>query len=335
MHFVPENFFHIIIRIGQCENCGIPSPFFIDRIDCPRHAPLLFFKLCPVVVADDIADARVLAVALHVGQVEKSLVPLGHGGNLVCRQKCVDLTGKQCRVDHLPFRIARMDGTPGDNDVSGSRVEVFIFDAAKRAAVHGVCKIRAESRDVELVSTPPDLLIRRECDLHASVRDIGFQKSFRRAHNFGDTRFVVRAEQGRAVRDDEVLAAVFYHTGVIPLGEDDVLLRVQDDFLAVIQHFSCLDRCIRARIGGIHVCDQTDDGAFFRRICGNCRPYIAVFVTVRSDAKCGQLLCQILRKRKLFLCARTGFRRLVGHGRIGDVGEKSLFYSHVLWILSL
>ena len=87
-----------------------------------------------------------------------------------------------------------------------SGVEILIFQLTERAAVDGVGVVRAEMRQIEAVRPAADLLIRREADAQGRVRAALGQQLFHRSENFSDSGLVVRAEQRRAVCDDQVLA---------------------------------------------------------------------------------------------------------------------------------
>jgi len=68
----------------------------------------------------------------------------------------------------------------------------------------------------------PDFLVRRECDSDLAVWKMGMREQiFHRRHNFGNARFVVRAQQRCPGSGDDVIAD--------PLGERRNLGRTQHD----------------------------------------------------------------------------------------------------------
>ena len=97
-----------------------------------------------------------------------------------------------------------MDVAPVDGHNGGCGVEILIFQLTERAAVDGVGVVCAEMRQIEAVRAAADLLIRREADADGRVRAALGQQLLHGGQNFRDARLVVRAEQRRAVGDDEL-----------------------------------------------------------------------------------------------------------------------------------
>lgn len=99
-----------------------------------------------------------------------------------------------------------MDAEALDRDVRRSAVEVLVLELAEVATVHGVGKVAAEARDVELHRAVADLLVRREGDLHRAVGQIVAEDILGHLQDLRDAGLVVRAEQRRAVGDDQRFA---------------------------------------------------------------------------------------------------------------------------------
>lgn len=116
-------------------------------------------------VADDVAQAGAFHLAAHVGQVGKALVALRKGGVFEHGQHGMEFHRDEGGVFHLALGGAGMDAQALDLHDGGAGVEVFIVDAAQRAAVQGIGEIRAKALHVEVVHAAAHLLVRGEGDL--------------------------------------------------------------------------------------------------------------------------------------------------------------------------
>ena len=134
--------------------------------------------------------------ANELGEVEESVVTLCVFRSHLLRQDAVKLTCDPCSVDHFALGLARMDLLAGDRDESCSCVEVLVLDLADRAAVYSVSALNAESRNVEVVCSAADLLVRgkTKCDLAVLDRRV-VQQTLCHRHDLGNSGFVVSAEE--------------------------------------------------------------------------------------------------------------------------------------------
>ena len=91
----------------------------------------------------------------------------------------------------------------------GHRVggEILDLELAAAAPVQRVGATGTETGDIEVRGATSDFLVGRKGDPHRSVPDFRVRHQiFRRRHDLGDTRFVVRAQQRQSRRGDDVLA---------------------------------------------------------------------------------------------------------------------------------
>ena len=99
----------------------------------------------------------------------EALVALGKGRDLKGGEHTVELHGHQDGVFHLALGGAGVDALAVEGEGGGGGVEIFVFQAARAAAVHGVGEIRSEARDVEMIRALADLLVRgKGCLLYTS-----------------------------------------------------------------------------------------------------------------------------------------------------------------------
>ena len=172
----------------------------------------------------------------------------------------MQLHGDERGVDHLALRRAGMDGLAADLDLRAGRVEVLIFQLAECAAVDGIGVIRAEARDVEPVRAAADLLIGREGKLHGAMLPVGREQQLGRGQNLRHAGLVVRAEERRAVGDDQALADGVFQLRIFLRREHDVLFFVQHHVAAIIGFGDAgADVLARGVRRGIHVGDEAVD----------------------------------------------------------------------------
>ena len=86
------------------------------------------------------------------------------------------------------------------------------------------------------------------------------KQNFTGGDYFGDTCFIVSAEQCCAVCDDECFADVIFENRIFTLAHDDVKLIIQNNVSAVIFDGMCTDVFILNLGRNIHVCDKADHG---------------------------------------------------------------------------
>lgn len=88
-----------------------------------------------------------------------------------------------------------MDGEALYHDIRGACVEVLIFNPARRVAVNGIGKIRAEFFNVKVVCSLAYLLVGSEGDADLSVRAVFAYQPLGKGHYLGDPRLVVGTEK--------------------------------------------------------------------------------------------------------------------------------------------
>ena len=209
-------------------------------------------------VPDNVLRGGLLHVSMDAVQMEKPLPALGVHGILKDRQKRVKLLGDQNGVDHFALGGAGMYIAPTDSQFCPRCVEGLVLQLAEFPAVHRVGKVRAEDGQIKEVSARSDLLIGRKSDSDPAVRNFGVcEKVLRHRHDLGDTCLVVRSEQGRAVRHDEVLPPESLELGKVSGGENGFFGGIQQNIAAVIVlHDPGLRACVGHCRRGIHMGDQ-------------------------------------------------------------------------------
>ena len=98
-------------------------------------------------------------------------------------------------------------------------------------------------------------------------------------HDFRHARFVVGAEQGRPVRNDEFLSDVIFQNGKFVFGND--LSVGEGDVAAPIEHGRRLDVLAGAYGFGVQVGDKAERRKPFD-ICGDFRIYVAMFIAAHG-----------------------------------------------------
>ena len=262
----------------------------------------------------------------------EALIALRAGGDLVLREKGVEVYGSQHRADHFALCVAGVDAPAVEHQLCGGGVEVFIFDLAQRTAVHGVGVVRAEALDIEEVRAAADLLVWRKADADDAVRLVGAQQQLRRGENFRHARLIVRAEQRGAVRDDEVLAGVAEQRREVLRRKDDALFLVQDDVSARINVGDAGLDILAAGVGrGVHMCDQAQHRQLFLAVCGDGAVDIAVLVHLRvGNAKLLHLAHKLRTKNLLIRGGGADFGIFIGGRFIRHKLQKTVNDSHIL-----
>lgn len=110
-------------------------------------------------------------------------------------------------------------------------VEVFILQLSQFAAVHCIGKSARRTLQVEALGSTADLLIWGKGDAELAVsRRVLLAEGLHQCHDLRHAGFVVRAEQGGAIRDDEGLPPVFGERLIFRRVEQDTPLPVQDQW---------------------------------------------------------------------------------------------------------
>ena len=221
-------------------------------------------------VADDEGKGSVLHVSLDVKEMVEALIFGSVFRCLVSGEFGSEHSGNLCGVYHFSLGIARMHADALDVDFGSGGVEVFIFQLAEFASVHGVSPLTAELLHVEGFGTESDFFVGIEADAHLAVFDFGvFEEISHGLHDFGDAGFVIGTEEGGAIGDDEVFSDVGFEFGELLRRGDDALLLVQNDGRAIVGFDDAgLDVFARAVGAGVHVGDEPDDGDIVGGVCG-------------------------------------------------------------------
>ena len=150
---------------------------------------------------------------------------------------------------------------------------------------------------------------------------------FHSADDSRDARFIVGPEEGRPIREEDVLAFVFQDFWKSLRRKDDAPCFVEDDILPVIisdpDGLDVLPRCIGT---GIDMRNEADDRAFCP--VGRQRGHdISVFIQGDIEqADCLQFLCQGLGKDQLSRCTRAdGIIVFIGLGIKRNILQKTLY----------
>jgi hypothetical protein len=158
-----------------------------------------------------------------------------------------------------PFALPGCALAPWNVTTASRAFHVSWLISPQRLAVHRVGVCGAECRDVELIDADADLFVGREADRDRTAWNPRvLQQRVRERHDRGHAGLVVRSEQRRPVRGDDVVAEVGRERG----GRDH-LRRVagQDDVAAAVVRMD--DRAhVPARDGRrrVHVGEEADDG---------------------------------------------------------------------------
>ena len=315
---------HVVVAVIDLGLGRAVAVNFVEARSAVGKERLFLFKALAVVVADDIAERRLGHAAAHLGQVEKALVAVGFLRHFVLRQHRVE--GHRCGrgVDHDIFGAAGVDADAVHRQNGGGGVEVFKFDLTERAAVHGVAVVTAELLHVEPVHAVADLLVGREDDAHFAVFDVFLNHRLDRGHDLGDAGLVVRAEQRRAVGDDELFAHMVFKAGAERLGEGDRVVELQ--LAALVAHEAGLDVFARSVGSGVHVRDERDDGRVHALARGERCKHIAAVVHVDVlELQRFKLLHQHAAKVLLPLCRGRGAGEFIRGGVIGHIAQKTRF----------
>ena len=265
-----------------------------------------------------------LHLALHAQQMEEALIALRQLRALSHGEQALEFHGDQLGIHHLPLGRAGVDVQPMDDHLRTGGVKVLIFDLPHGAAVGGVGKVRTEALHVEPVSTPADLFVRGKADLQCGVPTVHGEQLLRRRHDLRHARLVVRAQQRRAVGDDQVLALMVFQIRVVRFPQENALFLVQADIPAVIGHDLGLDIRAGSVRRGVHVGDQADGGELW--VAGDGAVNIAVFVHpgVRN-AHAVHFLHQRGGQRLLLFRGGAGVGFLVRLGVKGHIAQKALY----------
>ena len=213
--------------------------------------------------------------------------------------------------------------------------QISIFQLAECAAVDGIGVIRAEALHIKPVGPASDLLVGRKGQPDGSMRLFGREQQLRGGQDLRHARLVVRAEQRRAVGDDQALADGIFQLRVFRRGKHDVFLFVQHHVAAVIGLCDARADVLAGGVGrGVHVGDEAIDGDFFVTVRRHGAVDVAVLIDVRvGNAHVLHLADKLLRKRKLPRGGRAGLGGFVRGRGIGNELQKAFNDCHVCVLL--
>ncbi len=145
------------------------------------------------------------------------------------------------------------------------RVEIFIFQFAKPAAVHRIRIVRTKQFYVKIIRACADFFIRRKTEPDFSVRCLFMgQKIFRHSHDFRDARLIVRAEQGRSVGHDQSFSRIRRQFREISRAHHNIFFLIQNDILSVIIFYYPRIYALPRHCGRrIHMRNKADDRRIF------------------------------------------------------------------------
>lgn len=146
----------------------------------------------------------------------EAFVAFGVFGSFPPREHDDELVGYADRVDHFVVGVAGVYVSSVEGNFCNGGVEVFKFEFADFAAVHCIGPVGAETFDVEFVGALSDFLVGVEGDSDVTVLDFGMSLEESDCGDyFGDSGFVVGAEESVTVGDDEVLSDVVIEFGEV------------------------------------------------------------------------------------------------------------------------
>ena len=318
---------HVPVRIPQGDGDSALAVAAVQQACDGEHGLLPLLQAVSVVIPEDVVQLRQLLVAVHAGQVIEALVALCVLRTLPGRQQPGEFHGDQGGVLHLVFGGAGMDADALHRDLARGGVEAFVFQLAHGAAVHRVGEVRAEARHVEQIRPAADFLVRGEGHADfAVVRRVRRQHPFAQRHDFRHAGLVVRAEDGIAGGDDQLLARQGRQE-IKPVDDDAVLQR---DGLAVVAGDDLRPGGAFYGVGGVHVGDQADGRAVPGALCRNGAVDVAVLIHPGiRHAHVLQLLRQQFRQGPLagrggaaeVLLAGGGFNLYVAQEALFDIAH--------------
>lgn len=208
-------FAHVVVLVFDFDGAAV-GEFVVYFARKVLHLFFAAFEAVSVVVAYDVCKHGFFDGAFHSDEVVESFVSFGVLGGLPAGEHDDKLVGDAHRVYHLVFGVSGVYVASGEGDASYGGVEVFVFELAYFAAVHGIGPVGAEELDVEFVCALSNFFVWIEGYAYFAVFDFGvlLEVVYGR-DDFGDAGFVVCAKQGIAVGDDECLSFVVEQFGEV------------------------------------------------------------------------------------------------------------------------
>ena len=190
----------------------------------------------------------------------EAFVAYGKLGDFVFGHHLGKLCGNEGGIDHFVFGVSRVDVAAVYGDAGTGGVEVFVFELAYFASVHGVRPIAAKFLDVKIVSAFTYLFVWIECYAYGTMFDFGVvYEVFYGGDYLSYTSFVIGSEECMSVGDDEVLAYVGCEFWVPVDFSDDVLLCIEDYIASLIVVYNLGVYVVSCEVGrGVKVGDEAN-----------------------------------------------------------------------------
>lgn len=205
MHQWFDFFAHVVVLVFDFDGAAV-GKFVVDFACEVFHLFFAAFEAVAVVVSYDVCEHCFFDGSFHAYEVVESFVSFGVFGGFPSWEHDDKLVGYAHRVYHFVLGVSRVYVASGEGDACDSGVEVFVFEFAYFAAVHGVCPVGTEELDIEFVRALADFFVGVEGYAYFAVFDFGVLLEVAYGgDDFGYTCFVVCAEQGIAIGDDECL----------------------------------------------------------------------------------------------------------------------------------
>ena len=322
---------HVLIGILDGQGDGTFAVLAVQEGGCRLSVGLLLFQLGGVVVTEDVVHPGVFHVALHIGQVEETVVFLGELGLLLGGQQVLELHADGQGVLHLVLGRAGMDVLAADVHLEGGGVEVFILQLAVSAAVQSVGEVGAETGHIEQVCAPTDLLVGGKGHLYRAVFEIGMaQQLLAQGEDLGNAGLIVGAQQGGAVGDHQTLALAAGQLGELNRGEDGTAAFQHQVAAVVIFYNAGLDVGRGHIVHHVHVGNKAQNGTGIAvDIAGDGAVQITVFV--QPDVLQAQLMHFLLQnagKDQLLFGAGAGLGSAVGGGVVFHIIQQTFIGAH-------
>ena len=334
VHIGLDLLLHVVVLVGEGDLEDALAVLLVHLGHAVGEELLALLKLLTVVVADDVGELALLAMALDGQEVVEALVALGGLGDVGGGDQGVELGGQAGSVDHLALGVARMDAHAVDDDLGSGGVEALILQFADVATVHRVGPLAAKLLHVEVVGALADLLVGVEAHADLAVLHLGMVAQ--PAHgldDLGDAGLVVGAQQRGAVGDDEVLTLVGEQLGE-HLRRGDDARRKLDVAAVVALDDTGLDVGTTGVEGGIVVGDEADGGNGLVGVGGKGGVDVAFLVHLDFlQALLLQLFLEVAGEDELLRVAGYGLGLIDRLGVKLGVVDKSFCYFHKFWMI--
>ena len=249
---------HVQVAFRYLDFHGSLTVFPVQVLGSVLHQFLAFHVMSVIVVPDDVLHGGCLRASLHAVQVEETLPSLGACRGFINRKQVLVFHGHEDGILKHALGIAGVRGHAVDRHDCPGGIEVFVGKFPKDSAVHRISVGSVQFLHIHMVRAPANLLIRGEKDADSRMGMFRvFHQKLCQGHDFRNPCLVVRAQQGGAVRDNQVLALKLCQAGIIGNPGDNILFLVEDDIPSIIAgHNTGLYIGSRHVHGRIHMCNQ-------------------------------------------------------------------------------